>query len=411
VRTEKRIMISVGFLISFFLFGNIAVADSTRGITDKTVTIGYIAPLSRVLAHAGKASVDAIQAYFAYINKEKGGVHGRELKLIVSDSQYEPSRSLAEFKKLVTQDKVMAVLGWGTPPVTILINPAIEERVPLIAESGGTPFFNPAKRFVIAMNTPYRLQAAVVVTHIVEKLGDKQPKIGLFYNNDDFGREGKAGVEMAAEYYGFKILAEAQHITGSPVNKAVVTKFKSLGVKYVLVGAHSGDVSSLLMEMKNQGFKCDTYGILSPAADRKIIEQAKDAAERYYSVDQQGRWDDLKSPGIVKMINISKKYAPPEVLEAKSWYYIAGWYPAMIIVEALERAGKDLTVEKFLDAFDTFKNWDTGGVAPPITINQKRRVVAVGGIILKADLIHKDLRPISEWIEAPAEITRKVLEQ
>lgn len=409
MKTAQRGAIWVCLLIGIFLFTGPAWADAQRGITDKTVTIGIIAPLSRVLAHAGKASVDAMQAYFEYINSEKGGVHGRKIKAIVSDHQYEPSRSLAEFKKLVSRDKVMAVFGWGTPPTTILMKPAVEEKVPLVGLSGGTPVFNPPKRYVIATQTPYSLQAASVVSHIVETLGDKQPKIGLFYNNDDFGREGKKGVEMSAQFYGFKVLAEAPHITGSPVDKSAVTKFKGSGVRYVLVGAHSGDVTGLLLEMKNQGLTCPVYGVLSPASDRKIVEQAKDAAERYFSVDSQGRWSDTKSPGIANMINISKKYAPPEVLTAKSFYYTAGWYPALIFVEALERAGKDLTAEKFLDALNTFKNWDTGGVVPPITINPKRRVVAVGGHILKTDLKQMDLLPVSGWIEAPPAITNQVL--
>ncbi len=391
-----------------FALSGFALADQTRGITDDTVKIGINAPLSRVLAHAGKASVDALQAYFTYVN-EQGGVHGRKIELVVADHQYEPSRSLAEFKKLVTRDEVMALIGWGTPPTTILIEPAMEEEVPLLGISGGTPLFNPPREYVLALITPYRLQAASVVTYIVEELKDTDAKIGLFYNNDDFGREGKAGVEMAAEHYGLKIAAEAPHITGSPVDKAAVTKFKSEGVDYVLVGAHSGDVSSLLMEMKSQGLSCDVYGVLAPASDRKIVEQAKDAARNYYSVDAQGRWSDTESPGIKKMIELSKKYAPSDVLEAKSYYYILGWYPGLLIVEALERAGKDLTVEKFLDALNTFDKWDTGGVVPPITVSPDRRVVALGGIICKTDLEKMDLLPVSGWVEAPPEIANKVL--
>jgi branched-chain amino acid transport system substrate-binding protein len=386
-----------------------AQADSTRGISDATVKIGIVAPLSRVLAHAGKASVDALQAYFKYINETKGGVHGRKVELVVADHQYEPSRSLAEFKRLVTRDEVMTVIGWGTPPVTILKEPANDEKVPMLCVSGGTSLFNPPTRYVVAMITPYELQAAAVVTYIVEKLGKKQPKIGLFFNNDDFGRSGKKGVEMAMEYYGLKLVGEAPNITGSPIDKSAVTKFKKEGVEYLLVAAHSGDVSSLLLEMKSQGLQCETFGVLSPASDRKIVQQAKDAAAKYYSVDSQGRWNDTKSPGIQKMIELSKKYALPEDIEAKSYYYILGWYPALFIVEALERAGKDLTVEKFVDAWDTFKNWDTGGVVPPITLNPQRRVMSLGGIMCKADLTMEDLVTVSDWIESPEKIAKKVL--
>jgi branched-chain amino acid transport system substrate-binding protein len=403
------IFVCAALLLSVLFLANSAQADSKRGITDNSVTIGISAPLSRILAEAGLASVDCYQAYFKYVNEAKGGVHGRKIKLVVTDHQYEPSRSLANFKRLVTRDEAMTVISWGTPASTILIKPAMEEKVPLIAMSGGKDLFIPPKRYVVAFATPWEFQSVSTVTYIVEKMGDKNPKVGMFYNNDDFGRGGKAGIELAAKYYGFKILSEAPHITGSPVDKAAVTNFKAAGVKYIMVGAHSGDVSSLLLEMKSQGLSCDVFGVLAPSSDPKIIEQAGDAAARYYSVDQQGRWTDTKAPGIAQMIDITKKYGVVKHMQDKSWYYTSAWGPALMIEEALRRAGKDLTVEKFIDALDTFDNWETGDSNPPITLNPKRRISCVGSIIVKADLKQKDLLPVSGWIVPPAPIVKNIL--
>jgi len=214
---------------------------------------------------------------------------------------------------------------------------------------------------------------------------------------------------MAAKHYGIKILAKAPNITGSPIDKSSVTRFKREGIKYLLVAAHSGDVSSLLLEAKSQNLDCDFYGVLSPASDRKIVLQAKEASKRYHSVDSQGRWSDTENPGIAKMIEITKKYGKAEELEAKSYYYILGWYPALFIVEALERAGKDLTVEKFVDAWNTFDKWEADKIVPPITLNPKRRVMSLGGIICKTNIEKKDLLPVSDWIEAPEEIAKLVL--
>ncbi|MGD0659447.1 MAG: ABC transporter substrate-binding protein [Syntrophorhabdales bacterium] len=405
----ETLLISMVVFTLIFAFAHAAFADSKRGIDDKSVTIGISAPLSRLLAEAGQASVDCYQAYFKYVNEVKGGVNGRKIKLVVTDHQYEPSRSLANFKRLVVRDQAMAVISWGTPASTILIKPAMEEKVPLIAMSGGRDLYIPSKRYVVAFATPWEFQSVATVTYIIDKLGDKNPKIGLFYNNDDFGRSGKAGIELAAKHYGFEILSEAPHITGSPVDKAAVTNFKKAGVKYVMVGAHSGDVSSLLLEMKSQGLDCDVFGVLAPSSDPKIIEQAGEAAKRYHSVDQQGRWTDTKAPGIQQMIDITKKYGFVNHMNEKSWYYTSAWGPALMIEEALRRAGKDLTVEKFVDALDTFNNWETGDSNPPITLNPKRRISCIGSIIVKADLEQKDLLPVSGWIMPPRDVAKTVL--
>jgi hypothetical protein len=346
----ETLLISMVVFTLIFAFAHAAFADSKRGIDDKSVTIGISAPLSRLLAEAGQASVDCYQAYFKYVNEVKGGVM-----------------------------------------------------------SGGRDLYIPSKRYVVAFATPWEFQSVATVTYIIDKLGDKNPKIGLFYNNDDFGRSGKAGIELAAKHYGFEILSEAPHITGSPVDKAAVTNFKKAGVKYVMVGAHSGDVSSLLLEMKSQGLDCDVFGVLAPSSDPKIIEQAGEAAKRYHSVDQQGRWTDTKAPGIQQMIDITKKYGFVNHMNEKSWYYTSAWGPALMIEEALRRAGKDLTVEKFVDALDTFNNWETGDSNPPITLNPKRRISCIGSIIVKADLEQKDLLPVSGWIMPPRDVAKTVL--
>jgi branched-chain amino acid transport system substrate-binding protein len=409
IARKRMIFIFVCILTSILMFSITASADSKRGITNDSVTIGINAPLSRVLAHAGQASVDCYQAYFKYVNEVKGGIHGRKIKLVVVDHQYEPSRSLANFKRLVTRDNVMTVISWGTPASTILIKPAMEEKIPLFAMSGGKDLFIPPKRYVLAFATPWEFQSVATVTYIIEQLGDKNPKIGLFYNNDDFGRSGKAGIELAAKHYGFKILSQATHITGSPVDKSAVTNFKAAGVKYVMVAAHSGDVSSLLLEMKSQGLNVDVFGVLAPSSDAKIIEQAGEAAARYHAVDQQGRWTDTKAPGIAQMIDINKKYGNTKYMQEKSWYYTSAWGPALTIEEALRRAGRDLTVEKFIDALESFDKWETGDSNPPISINPKRKISCIGSIIVKADLAKKDLLPVSGWIMPPPEIAKEVL--
>jgi hypothetical protein len=109
------------------------------------------------------------------------------------------------------------------------------------------------------------------------------------------------------------------------------------------------------------------------------------------------------------MIDIAKKYGGTKYMQDKSWYYTSAWGPALMIEEALRRAGKDLTVEKFIDALDTFNNWETGDSNPPITLNPKRRISCVGSIIVKADLKQKDLLPVSGWIVPPAPIVKSIL--
>lgn len=398
-----------GFVLVFLLGGAVFAQQPVRGVTQDTITIGVAAPLTKVLPFAGKASVEALRTYFEYVNAQ-GGVHGRKIKLVVGDTQYDPGLSLAEFKKQVTRDRVFAFIGWGTAPTTVLIKEAGEEKVPLIAISGAKEFFSPPKKHVFAFITPYPVQAAVVVSYIVEKLGGKNAKLGIFYQNDDYGNSGRAGILAAAKHYQLEVAAETPYIIGTTVDfTSHVLNLKRAGVDYVLAAGAGGDIVGLLREARNQGLKAQIIGALAPTSDRKIVQQAGVAAQGYMAVNAQTRFQDTSLPGIAQMLQISEKYAPPEVMKEKSYYYILGWYPAMTIVEALKRAGKELTVDGFLRAMESFQGFEVGGIIPPITMSPTRHVVAVGGIMLKANPATQDYDVASDWLLPPPALLDQLL--
>jgi branched-chain amino acid transport system substrate-binding protein len=403
MRTELVRAIVASVVCVFLLAGPVLAQQAVRGVTADTITIGVAAPLTKVLPFAGKASVEALRAYFESVNAQ-GGIHGRKIKLVVGDTQYDPGLSLAEFKKQATRDRVFAFVGWGTAPTTVLIKEAEEEKVPLIAISGAKEFFSPPKKHVFAFITPYPVQAAVVVSYIVEKLGGKRAKLGIFYQNDDYGNSGRAGILVAAKHYNLDVVAEAPYVIGTTVDfTSHVLTLKRAGVDYVLAVGAGGDIVGLLREARSQSLKAPILGALAPTSDRKIVQQAGAAAQGYMAVNAQARFQDTTLPGIAQMLKISEKFAPAEVMKEKSYYYVLGWYPAVTMVEALKRAGKDLTVDGFIRAMESFQNFDVGGIIPPITMSSTRHVVAVGGIMLKANPSTEDYDVASEWLQpAPA---------
>ena len=86
------------------------MAQSVPGISsDNKVLIGVVAPLSGPVAYAGRATLESMNMYFDYVNKEQGGVNGRQLKLVPEDDSYDPGKTVAAVRKLVSVDKVMAI--------------------------------------------------------------------------------------------------------------------------------------------------------------------------------------------------------------------------------------------------------------------------------------------------------------
>src|SRR5262245_31034686 len=94
---------------------SMAAGAQSPGITKTGITVGTIQDLSGPIAAYGKQSRNGLQMRADEIN-ELGGVNGRKVKLITEDHGYDPRRALLAAQKLVTQDKVFAILGHiGTP--------------------------------------------------------------------------------------------------------------------------------------------------------------------------------------------------------------------------------------------------------------------------------------------------------
>ena len=107
---------------------------------------------------------------------------------------------------------------------------------------------------------------------------------------------------------------------------------------------------------------------------------------------------------------------PPSLTELERRLLVRGQDSPEKIQARLARAQEEMAMADSFptsyladDALDSFDNWETGDSNPPITLNPKRRVTALGSIIVKADLQKKDLLPVSGWIVPPDEIVKKVL--
>ncbi len=399
----------VAFFMALVLHGSICSAETVRGITPDSIRIGVSAPLTKFLANAGRQSVAGMKAYASYIN-DKGGIHGRKIVLVVDDSQLDPSISLGIFKKQVTSDNIFLHVSWGTPPSTVLMKPAIEEKMPLLITGSAKPFFVPTQKYVFAFLQPYEFQAAACVTYIHDTLKKPNAKLAIFWRNDEFGKTALNGARAAANYYKYKIVAEPSYILGQAIDFASeVLKIKAAKADFVLLGSSVADVSGFLRETKNQELKATVIGALSPCCEQKIIEQSGDAAENYMSVFSFSMFRENNIPGVRKMLEISKKYTPEDILQERSFYYIYGFYPMEIIVHALQQAGPNPTTDGFIKALESIKGDPTEGLGPKVAFSSTQHFLSDSIFLGRVDLKIKDFERVGDWFAPPEPIADQLL--
>ncbi|HEY0803983.1 MAG TPA: ABC transporter substrate-binding protein, partial [Pseudonocardiaceae bacterium] len=165
------------------------------GVTDTTVTIGSTDPLTGPAAPGYSEIPAAAQAYFSYINAN-GGINGRKITLKYLDDGYNPTQTVTQTKQLVLQDKVFAMLGsLGTPTHTKVVDFLNSERVPdLFVASGCTCWDQPKRHpYTFGWQPDYTVEGKILGQYITQHYAGK--KVAYFYQDDDFGRDGVAGLD------------------------------------------------------------------------------------------------------------------------------------------------------------------------------------------------------------------------
>ena len=174
-------------------------AGASPGVTDTQVTLGTHTSLTGPIA-AYNIIPNFTKAYFDHINATEGGVNGRTINYLREDDQYSPSEAVSLTRKLVEQDNVFAMFNaLGTPNHLQVIDYLQDNGVPdMYVATGATEWVaDPSARpLVFGSNPNYTGEGLAIGKWIVDTMGE-DTSVGVVYQNDDFGIDGLAGVELA----------------------------------------------------------------------------------------------------------------------------------------------------------------------------------------------------------------------
>src|SRR6201995_4997229 len=172
---------------------------AVRGVTDKEIRFGIVAPFSGSSRELGREMKLGIDTAFNRVN-DSGGVNGRMLRLLAADDGYEPSRTLDAMKQLYDKDQVFGFVGnVGTPTSAVAIPYTLERRALFFGAFTGANILrnDPPDRYVFNYRASYAEETDAAVRYLI-KIRKLQPKqIAVFAQADSFGDAGFAGVAKA----------------------------------------------------------------------------------------------------------------------------------------------------------------------------------------------------------------------
>lgn len=327
-------------------------AIETPGVTDTAVMIGTSLPMTGHVSFFSEYYFGG-QAYFDKVNDE-GGVHGRKVRVKVYDDQYDPAKTVANTQRLISQDKVFALFNYVGTPTGIKALPLINEaKIPLVGIGTGADVFrNPVQPYVFNLRASYHQEAGAFIKGVVEDL--KMTKVAVFYQFDDYGFDGLKGAEIALAKYGLKPVVTASYQRGSLDVEAAVGAISKSGAEAVFMVSVYAPASKFIKLVRSAGYN-PVFGNLSfvgSEALAKELEAAGNGVVVTQVVPPQADKNILV--GVNEYVAVLKKYYPEKT---PTFSGLEGYLDAEILVEGLERAGLDLTREKFIRSLESISKY------------------------------------------------------
>lgn len=332
-------------------------ADMT-GVTDTTIKIGVPGPLSGPNSSFG-AAVYGIQSYYNYVN-EQGGVNGRKIEVILGDTGCNEAKGVAVAKKLIYQDQVFLINGGVCSGVALAMKPVIaESRVPWVVSTAVNQNISTPTVPTIFHATQTSLSIGTSLAKFaLSKPGVK--RVAIVGHTNEWARGYQNPAVKYLQSHNLKPIEEMTLERGQTDATAQVLKLKEVKPDFIIVILYEPELAVFLRDAHK--YRLDTPMVGSMGADFRSTERRLGGPEPmkqfYMAYQYKGLID---GPAMAKSRDIIEKHLPSgEKLTDFSFY---GPGSAVAVVHVLKGLGKNVTRERFVQAMNNLKDFDTGILA------------------------------------------------
>lgn len=330
-----------------------ASSQQVAGVTDTTILLGGTHPYSGP-ASAYSSIGKGARAYFEYVN-DHGGVNGRKITYKDMDDAYSPPQTVQVVRQLVEGDHIFALFNSLGTPTNTQVRPYLNEnKVPqLFVATGATTWGEDASKYpwTIGWQPDYQDESAIYAKYLMKQ--KPNAKIGVLYQNDDYGKDYLKGLSDSLGAKAKQIVKAASYETTDPDVNSQIASLKSSGADTVFIFATPKGSTQAMVAIAQLGWKplvflnnvSNSQAVMraatkagGPAATNGVIstEYLKDPSD----LDQQA------DAGVKLEKEILAKYSPGA--DYTDAFYLYGMGAAYTMVDALKKAGRNLTRESLM---------------------------------------------------------------
>ena len=398
-------LISLSVLMSVILTSTVEIAKAEEGVTSTNINFGTVYPLTGVLSPSVSSYYGGIKAYFSYVN-ENGGVYGRKLNLLESDSQGIAGRTISAASSLIQSGNIFAFLASAptcSTHIALLQSARLADRgipdvlsdcnysSPATGEEEGRADLFAGTTFSRLSNDAENL---IINNYLDSNFSDK--RISLIYQDDDLGNAAKK------VFTSERIICKKAYVSGTESLGAPVCNSTSSPLRNDDVVIFIGSTAGLIRVISNYSSQnlnlkyftnFDAYNqksFLAYGASKTITQS------EIYSVSSSALISDTTNEAVSTLLSIAEKYSKSGEINQQ---FLNGMNSGYLVANVIGAVGLDLTRTRFQQALLQFGNqFDALGLSDRST-SSNSKLSPTGGVIVKhfgnTDQVATDLLLVS----------------
>ncbi|MCR5855790.1 ABC transporter substrate-binding protein [Mesorhizobium sp. J428] len=365
------------------------------GVSDTEIKIGDVNIMTGPASFIGKAVSVGSKIAAAEIN-EAGGVNGRKITVITEDDGYVPARSFQALTKLIEVDGIFALNGTSGTANALAMMPLIEENnLPTVVTTAPNELiYEPVRPSVFTIGASYSDAFYGQLKYIHENMKVENPVYGVIRQDDDFGKAVEDGYDRAVKEFGVKDGLRIRYKKGTANFAAEMAQMKQAGVNVLANGGIIAGAANILGEARKLSMDLQVAGVWSEDMPPSVNLSAP-AGYDYLVADYVA----LDGPAIDAFMEKAKKYATPEEVGAINRYTYITYVGLHVLAEGMKRCGKELTRACTIEQLRGLKDFDTQGVAAPISFDNEKQLSGTALKIYQLDHTTKTFKTLQDFTQ------------
>lgn len=348
------------------------------------IPIGIEAPTK--LSPSGTAENLGMRLVIREVN-EAGGIHGRKL------AEYSYGRTqagaagdaevMAHVARLADEDHVLLLWNHGGTVSTEIAPFAMAHKLPYMFPHTGLLDRDDA-RYVFTSFPHYDGETRMMYRYLARDRGMK--RIAILYDPNAYGRYFRDRLRALAAENGYEVAGEEAVEQTLPTDLTPqMQRLKDARPDAIVMALYPPQAKRVMEAKVRLDWKNVRMVSTGPLTDEEYLNVPGGYAEGTLGLCYYPDPNQSDAPGVIAYRRLMARYFPDEKLNRYSLY---GYAFGQMVAEGLRRAGPDPTRERFIDAMESIKNWDSGGILPPVTFSKTNHHAQQAGFVCELQQDH-----------------------